>query len=69
VYKATLALPSKVKVVAVKVFSEFDYEEFTRERRIHSTLQHPNVLPLLGYCRKDNEGLLLLPLKKGGDLR
>ncbi|KAL2896102.1 hypothetical protein RDABS01_037886 [Bienertia sinuspersici] len=49
--------------VAVKRLDKEDNESpkaFCRELMIASSLQHPNIVPLLGYCVDPDEGLFLI---------
>lgn len=78
VYRGQLKRPgsSHSTPVAVKslkneiLYERGNVEEFLREAALMATLDHPNILRLLGVCYS-NDGVpsLVLPFMQFGDLR
>ncbi|KAH8484403.1 hypothetical protein H0E87_028745 [Populus deltoides] len=66
-YKASL--PNGY-VVAVKKLhdSQFLEEQFISELKIHGSLRHINVLPLLGFCVESNQRFLVYKYMPNGNL-
>ncbi|XP_060035145.1 MAP/microtubule affinity-regulating kinase 4-like, partial [Erinaceus europaeus] len=57
--------------VVIKVMRKWDAlgrETVHRERAIMQSLNHPNILPLLGTIEEEDRLLLVLPYVRGGDL-
>ncbi|KAJ7298915.1 hypothetical protein O6H91_Y363500 [Diphasiastrum complanatum] len=68
VYKAHLMDGS---IVAVKKLTRFNYQgerQFVSEMETLGKIKHPNLVPLLGYCKIGEERILVYEYMPGGNL-
>lgn len=68
VYRGTLAHGEEVAVKVRSTSSTQGTREFNNELRLLSAVRHDNLVPLIGYCEKDQE-ILVYPFMSNGSLQ
>nr|CAD1827990.1 unnamed protein product [Ananas comosus var. bracteatus] len=69
VYKGVLPHGQEVAVKVRSSSSTQGTREFNNELRILSTIQHDNLVPLLGYCCENDQQILVYPFMSNGSLQ
>ncbi|GJP46681.1 hypothetical protein CLOM_g5941 [Closterium sp. NIES-68] len=64
--KGTPVAVKRVREAALR--SDFSLATFTNEIKILSSIRHPNLVPLLGFCREAQELMLVYPYAPNGSL-
>jgi len=68
VYKGTLPIPGDIAVKRLSHDAEQGMKQFVAEVVTMGSLQHKNLVPLLGYCRRKGELLLVSKYMEGGSV-
>ncbi|ESQ37476.1 hypothetical protein EUTSA_v10002427mg [Eutrema salsugineum] len=68
VYKGTLPLVGDIAVKRLSHDAEQGMKQFVAEVVTMGSLQHKNLVPLLGYCRRKGELLLVSKYMEGGSV-
>uniref|UniRef100_A0A1D1Z7M5 non-specific serine/threonine protein kinase n=1 Tax=Anthurium amnicola TaxID=1678845 RepID=A0A1D1Z7M5_9ARAE len=69
VYRGTLAHGQEVAVKVRSATSTQGTREFENEVNLLSAIHHGNLVPLLGYCRENDQQILVYPFMSNGSLQ
>ncbi|KAI3957130.1 hypothetical protein MKW98_002757, partial [Papaver atlanticum] len=69
VYHGTLRNGQEVAVKVLSATSTQGTREFDNELNLLSSIQHENLVPLLGYCCKKDQQILVYPFMSNGSLQ
>ncbi|GLU13368.1 hypothetical protein SLE2022_300060 [Rubroshorea leprosula] len=69
VYQGTLLGGEDVAVKVLSATSTQGTREFDNELNLLSAIRHENLVPLLGYCRENDQQILVYPFMSNGSLQ